>query len=453
MSYEILIQKQKAFFNTGQTRDINFRIENLKKLYQAISDFEDEIESALFDDLGKSKEESFATEVGIVLSDLSYIIKNLKKWAKPKKVKTPLVLFPAKSYEFQEPFGIALILSPWNYPFQLCINPLVGALAAGNTAILKPSSSSPHVASVIQKMIAAIYHEEYVTTVTGPAKEADQLLSLKTDYIFFTGSIPVGKHVMEMAAKNLIPVTLELGGKSPCIIDETVDLKLAAKRIAFGKFINAGQTCIAPDYLLIKDSIKSEFISYFKEAVESFYGTDPLTSNHYPKIINSKHVERLKGLYLNEKVVVGGKFTDEKIEPTLIDQITFDSPIMQEEIFGPLLPMITYDSIDDVLEKFQTIGKPLAFYLFSNNHKLVSKVLNHASFGGATVNDTLMHFVNHHLGFGGVGYSGFGAYHGKKSFMTFSHQKAVVKRGWFDLPLRYHPMTKKKANLLRKFLK
>lgn len=453
MSYENLIQNQRTFFNTGVTKDVHFRIDKLTKLYQAIIEYEDEIESALFEDLGKSKEESFATEVGIVLSDLSYIIKNLKKWAKPKKVKTPLVLFPAKSYEYQEPYGIALILSPWNYPFQLCINPLVGALAAGNTVILKPSSSSPHVAAVIQKMIATIYDESYVTTVTGPAKEADQLLSLKTDYIFFTGSIPVGKHVMEMASKNLIPVTLELGGKSPCIIDETVDLKLAAKRIAFGKFINAGQTCIAPDYLLIKDALKPDFIKYFKAAIESFYGLDPLTADHYPKIINTKHVERLKGLFINETIVAGGKYNDEKIEPTLVDKITFDSPIMQEEIFGPLLPMISYESIDDVLTRFQSMGKPLAFYLFSNDKQLVSKVLNHVSFGGATVNDTLMHFVNHHLGFGGVGHSGFGAYHGKKSFMIFSHQKAVVKRGWFDLPLRYHPLTKKKTKLLRKFLK
>jgi len=453
MDYQTLLDKQKAFYNTHKTKDIKFRLDALKRLYQAIVRNEHHIKEALRKDLGKSHEESFVTEIGVVLSDLSYAIKHLKQWAKPKRVKTPLMLFKGVSYRYFEPYGVTLILSPWNYPFQLCINPLVGALAAGNTAILKPSSSSPHVSQVIHDLIKEAFEDEYVSTVLGSSKEADALLYLPTDYIFFTGSIQVGKHVMEVASQNLIPVTLELGGKSPCIVDETVDLKVTAKRIAFGKLINAGQTCIAPDYLLIKKSLKNEFVTYYKEAVTSFYGENPLVSPHYPKIINEKHVERLKGLMEGETIVLGGKSDGERIEPTLLDNITFNSKVMQEEIFGPILPMITYESIEEVLNLFQGMHKPLAFYLFTNNKKIQKKVLNEAAFGGATINDTLMHFVNHHLGFGGVGYSGFGAYHGKKSFETFSHEKAVIKRGWFELPFRYHPLTPKKEKLLKKFLK
>lgn len=453
MNYQTLLEQQKAFYNTHKTKDIKFRLDALKRLYQAIVRHEVQIKEALNLDLGKSYEESYVTEIGVVLSDLSYAIKHLKSWAKPKKVKTPLMLFRGSSYRYFEPYGVTLILSPWNYPFQLCINPLVGAIAAGNTAILKPSSSSPHVAKIIYDMIKEAFDDEYVFTVLGSSKEADELLYLPTDYIFFTGSITVGKHVMEVASQNLIPLTLELGGKSPCIVDETVDIKIAAKRIAFGKLINAGQTCIAPDYLLIKESQKEDFIKYYQEAVTSFYGENPLKSSNYPKIINERHVERLKGLIEGEDIVLGGKTDGVRIEPTLLNNITFKSKVMQEEIFGPILPMITYNSIDEILTLFQGMHKPLAFYLFTNDKKIQKKVLNEASFGGATVNDTLMHFVNHHLGFGGVGYSGFGAYHGRKSFETFSHEKAVIKRGWFELPFRYHPITTKKEKLLKKFLK
>lgn len=453
MAYETLVQKQKEYFNSGVTRSYNFRVTQLKKLQSAIRTYEKSIAEALYLDLGKSSEEAFTTEIGIVLNELTYTIKNLRKWMKPIRVKTPLMLFPAKSYKYQEPFGVVLVLSPWNYPFQLCLAPLVGALAAGNTVIAKPSSSAPHVATVIKEMLKNTFPEEYVQAVLGSAKEADALLYEKVDYIFFTGSIEVGKHVMEVASQNLTPLTLELGGKSPCIVDETGDIALIAKRVAFGKLINAGQTCIAPDFLLIKEEVKEAFITHFKLAVKSFYGDDPLTNEAYPKIINERHLTRIKGLFAGENVVFGGESSETKIAPTLVDNITFSSKIMQEEIFGPVLPILTYTSIEEVLMKFKTLHKPLALYLFSRDKKTVAKVINDASFGGATINDTIMHFVNHNVSFGGVGYSGFGAYHGVKSFTTFSHEKAVVKRGKFDLPYRYHPLTKQKAKMLRYFLK
>ncbi len=454
MNYTELVAKQKDFYHTQATQSVAYRKEVLGKLKVAIEQHMDDITSALYTDLGKSKEESYFTEIAMVLSEISYALKHLSRWVKPRKVKTPIALFKAKSRIYYEPYGVVLILSPWNYPFQLALNPLVGAIAAGNTVIVKPSSSSPHVADVIAKILSEVFAENYVYTVIGNAAQAEALLYEKVDYIFFTGSIPVGKKVMQIAANNLVPVTLELGGKSPAIIDSNIDLKMVAKRIAFGKLINAGQTCIAPDYVLIKKVDKPVFIEAYKEAVQSFYGQDVLHNDSYPKIISEKHVLRLKGLMENEKIVFGGNSQGSKIEPTILDEITFDSKVMQEEIFGPILPLIDYDSIDEVIQILQKKDKPLALYLFTNNPQVQEKIITSVSFGGGTINDTLMHFVNHHMGFGGVGFSGMGSYHGRHSFETFSHAKSVLNRSLkVDLSMRYHPFTPAKLKLAKRFLK
>ncbi len=454
MDFTSLVNNQKNYFYTGITKTYQHRLEALKSLKAAIKAFEPQIYEALYQDLGKSKEEAFLTEIGLVLSEISYAIKHLKQWMKPKRVTTPLVLFKAKSLIYREPLGTVLILSPWNYPFQLAINPLVGAIAAGNTAIVKPSSSSEKTALVIDQMLSSVFKSEFVFTVLGSASIAEQLLHEKVDHIFFTGSIPVGKKVMQIASNNLTPVTLELGGKSPCIIDSDTNIKLAAKRIAFGKLINAGQTCIAPDYVLIKPELKKEFVEYFKQSVLEFYGANPLEAKNYPKIISKRHVERLMGLTQNEQILLGGKTDGVKIEPTILDHITFDSNVMKEEIFGPILPLIDYNDIDEVIQRLRTKDKPLAFYLFTDNKPLRDKVIDSLSFGGGTVNDTLMHFANHHLGFGGVGYSGMGNYHGIRSFNTFTHEKSVLIRSMkVDLPLRYHPISKTSDSIIRKILK
>lgn len=454
MDYLNLVLTQKTYYNSGITKSYTHRINALKSLKRAIISFEPKIYEALYQDLGKSKEEAFLTEIGLVLSEITYAIKHLKHWMKPKTVKTPLVLFKAKSKIYRDPLGVVLILSPWNYPFQLAINPLVGAIAAGNTAIVKPSSSSEKTAIVIDEMLKSVFEPQYVTAVLGSASSAEQLLHQKVDHIFFTGSIPIGKKVMQIASENLTPITLELGGKSPCIIDSNTNIQMTAKRIAFGKLINAGQTCIAPDYVLIKPELKKDFIQYFEAAVKSFYGTNPLTSPHYPKIISQKHIERLMGLTHNETIVLGGKTDGIRIEPTILDNITFDSKVMQEEIFGPILPLIEYQDIDDVIEILKTKDKPLAFYLFTNDKHIQNKVIDALSFGGGTVNDTLMHFANHHLGFGGVGHSGMGNYHGIRSFSTFTHEKSVLIRSMkIDLFLRYHPISKISDKIIRRILK
>ena len=345
-------------------------------------------------------------------------------------------------------------MSPWNYPFQLAISPLIGVIAAGNTAIIKMSHDSPETSKVIQKMLSEIFPDDYVSVFTGGLEESKALLKLKYDYIFFTGSTAVGKIVMSEASKNLIPVTLELGGKSPAIIDETVDLDLTAKRIAYGKFINAGQTCIAPDYILIKEELKNEFIKQIKNHVESWFGEDPLSHPDYPKIINELNHQRLLSLIENEAVLLGGGFNNDKIEPTILNHITRDSKVMHEEIFGPILPSMTYKNDDELITEIQWFEKPLALYLFTKNKNLEKKIIEELSFGGATINDTLMHFGNKNIPFGGVGSSGMGSYHGYKSFETFSHAKGVVKRSTvIDLDFRYPPYTKKKLGLLKKFIK
>ncbi len=454
MLEQLDIKKQQDFFHSGVTKSPVYRITALKKLKQKIREYEQEIAIALYDDLGKSEFESYMTEIGIVYSEIEYAIKHLKAWSRPIRKKTPFTLFHAKSWIIPEPYGVVLIMSPWNYPFNLSLIPLVGALCAGNTVVLKPASYSQKTSIVIKKMLEDCYPEEYVKVMLGGREENQKLLDFRFDYIFFTGSVHVGKEVMLRASRNLIPVTLELGGKSPCIVTRDTDLKLAAKRIIFGKLVNAGQTCIAPDYVLVDRKVRDGLVAFMKSSIKEFVGDNSLTNPDYPKIINSKQLDRLSILLEEQNIVFGGKIANSKLEPTLIVDCSWKDPIMQEEIFGPILPIIAYDDIDSAIQEIASREKPLALYLFTNDRSLEKKVLNSLSFGGATINDTLMHFATNRLGFGGVGSSGMGRYHGYESFATFSNFRSVVRRSnWIDLPFRYHPYNEKKAKFLKKFLK
>jgi aldehyde dehydrogenase (NAD+) len=453
MDIKNLVHQQREFFYTGTTRKLEYRLRALKTLQKAIIRYETEIETALHDDLGKAGYESYMTEISIVLTEIRLFIKKLNHWAHSKRVSTPLSLFPAISYTVPEPFGVTLIMSPWNYPFQLAITPLVGAIAAGNTAIIKPASYASATSLVISKMVAECFSPEYVTTVLGGRMENATLLEQQFDFIFFTGSTSVGKVVLENASQHLTPVCLELGGKSPCIIDKNINLKLAAKRIAFGKLINAGQSCVAPDYLLIPKASQDDFVRYYQEAVLGFFGPNPLQNSDYPKIITIKHYERLQGLINGENCVIGGTSANQRIAPTVLIDINPKSPIMQEEIFGPILPILNYDSYDDIINLVRSKEKPLALYLFSNDIRIQKHILGQLSFGGATINDTMMHFASPELGFGGVGGSGMGRYHGYQSFQTFSNFKGIVKRSnRIDITLRYHPYSQTKMAILKKIV-
>lgn len=451
-----LVKKQKDFFETNKTKDVNFRIESLSKLYEGIKKYEKQIMEALKKDLNKSEYESYMTEIGVVLSDLSFIKKRIKKWAKDKKVLTPISQFHGRSFIRKEPYGVTLIISPWNYPFLLCIQPLIGAIAAGNCAILKVAEDSINTSKVISDMIEDIFPKEYIAVVNGDKTVSSQLLEQKVDYIFFTGGVTVGKIVMEKAAKNLIPVTLELGGKSPCIVEESANLKLAARRIVFGKLLNSGQTCVAPDYLLIQENIKEEFVKYLKDYITVFYTNEPLKNESYTNIINEKHFDRLVNLIKGEKVIYGGDIDREslKIEPTILDKVALDSTIMKEEIFGPIFPIITFKNIEEAKNIILKREKPLALYLFTTNKNVEKEILNEISFGGGCINDTIIQLATSRMPFGGVGNSGMGSYHGKYSFDTFSHEKSIVKKyNWIDLPIRYMPYDDLKMKLLKIFLK
>lgn len=456
MDISNLVRKQKEFFKTGITKDVNFRVKSLNKLYEVIKKYEAKIEEALKKDLNKSEFESYMTEVGLTLSDLNFIKKRVKRWSKDKRVLTPISQFHAKSFITKEPYGVTLIISPWNYPFLLCIEPLIGAIAAGNCAILKVAEDSKYTSEVIAQIISEAFEDEYIAVVNGDKEVVNQLLDQKLDYIFFTGGPRIGKIIMEKASKNLIPVTLELGGKSPCIVEESADLKIAAKRIVFGKYLNSGQTCVAPDYLLLQNSVKDEFIKYLKECITLFYTNEPLQNESYTNIINEKHFNRLIKLIKGEKVVHGGDIDREnlKIEPTVLDKVTLESPIMQEEIFGPILPIITFDEIEEVEDIILKGEKPLALYLFTKNKKIEKRILQNISFGGGCINDTIIQLATSRMPFGGVGNSGMGSYHGKKSFDTFTHERSIVKKyNWIDLPIRYMPYDDLKMKLLKMFLK
>lgn len=425
---------------------IGFRKETLIKLLNVIITHENEIIEALYDDFKKPAFEAVLTETGYVISELKDTIKNLYKWAKPKKVFPTVLNFPSNDFIYKEPYGKVLIIAPWNYPFQLALCPLISAVAAGNQVVLKPSELTPKTSEIIAKIIKLTFQINHVEVKEGGIEVAQNLLTQRWDYIFFTGSVPVGKIVAKAAAENLTPVTLELGGKNPCIIDETANLKLAAKRIVWGKFINAGQTCIAPDYILIQKDMKSHFLEFMKLEITKAYGKNPELSQDYARIINQKNWLRLVNMIEEDKVIFGGQSDIENcyISPTLIDESSTDTLIMKEEIFGPLLPILSYENdveINNIISKYE---KPLALYIFTENHSFSQKIIQKYSFGGGCINDTMIHFSNKRLPFGGVGQSGIGAYHGSLSFDTFSHKKGIVKKAnWLDLTLRYAPYNDK----------
>lgn len=454
MEIEKLIRQQQEYYDTGRTRSYRFRRKALEKLEQTIIQLQPEIERALKKDLNKSSFESYMAEIGMTLSELRYVKRHLKSWMREKRVPTPAAQFYGKSFIASEPYGVVLVMSPWNYPFMLCIEPLIGVLAAGNCCVLKPSNYSTEVSSVIRKIIQRAFPEKYVAVVEGGREENSRLLEQKFDYIFFTGGVTVGKLVLEKAAVHLTPVTLELGGKSPCIVEKTANLKLAAKRLVFGKFLNAGQTCVAPDYVLVQREVKEEFLRYVVFWIEKMYGKGLEQKESYPKIINEKHFKRLCSLIEQEEIIVGGTRDENtlQIAPTVLDHVKKDAPVMQEEIFGPVLPVLEFASLEEAEQFVRERSKPLALYLFTTDKRVEKRIIKNISYGGGCINDTIIHLATSRLGFGGVGGSGMGSYHGEESFRTFSHQKSIVKKAnWIDIPLRYVPYTSKGEKLLRFF--
>ncbi|MGB6268321.1 MAG: aldehyde dehydrogenase [Olleya sp.] len=450
-----LIQQQKDFFKTRQTLDVSYRKELLNTLLVELIKREDDITEALYKDFKKPEFESVLTETAIVIQDLKHTIKKLKSWAKPKRVFPSLLNFPSSDYLYSEPYGTILVIAPWNYPYQLAITPLVGAIAAGNTVVLKPSELTPNTSALISKIVKLVFKPEHVTVVEGDVDVSTKLLEQTWDYIFFTGSVTVGKIVAKAAAPNLTPITLELGGKNPCIIDDTANITLTAKRIVWGKFVNAGQTCIAPDYILIHQSKKEDFYKAMKTEIKEAYSSTPQQSKDFARIINEKNFERLAKMLENENCIIGGQIDKENlyISPTLIDEPQLDSEVMKDEIFGPILPVISYQNEADLDRVIDSYNKPLSLYVFGTNSAKAKQLMQKYSFGGGCINDTIIHFANHRLPFGGVGNSGIGAYHGQHTFNTFSHKKAVVKKGnWLDLPMRYAPY-KGKLSFIRKVLK
>lgn len=451
-----LIKNQRNYFYSGDTLDINKRISSLKKLKSCIIRYEDKINNSLKKDLGKSRVESFMCETGLVISEINYMIKNIKKFSCEKRVHTPIAQFHSRSFVKPSPYGVVLIMSPWNYPFLLTMSPLTDAIAAGNTVILKPSAYSPNTTEIICEIINRCFDKKYVSVIKGGRSENTCLLNEHFDYIFFTGSQSVGKEVMKHAAGHLTPITLELGGKSPCIVEKSANIKLAAKRIVFGKFLNCGQTCVAPDYIYCDEMVKNELISEIKKQIKIQFGSEPIKNNNYGKIINEKHFKRLLALSDTSKIIYGGGYNQSvlKIEPSVMDNVTFDDAIMQEEIFGPILPILTYKSIDKAICRINSMPHPLALYIFTGNRHIARKVISRCGFGGGCINDTIIHLATSEMGFGGFGESGMGSYHGKDGFNTFSHYKSIVdKKIWPDLPMRYQPYNSLNDRLIHLFLK
>lgn len=451
-----ILEKQRTFFYTGATLSVDYRLHALRRLKACILRHEAEINHALKEDLGKSPFESYMCETGLVLSELTYMIRHVRRFSKEKTVRTPLAQFHSRSFKKPSPYGVTLIMSPWNYPFMLTLEPLVDAIAAGNTAVLKPSAYSPATSAVIEQIVKECFRPEYVAVVTGGRSENTCLLNEHFDYIFFTGSPAVGKEVMRHASDHLTPVTLELGGKSPCIVEKSANLKLAAKRIVFGKYLNCGQTCVAPDYIYCDRTVKDALIQELKQEIVKQFGSAPLDNTDYGKIINEKHFRRIVGLIDQKKTVHGGGINEHslQIEPTILDRVTWNDPVMSEEIFGPVLPVITYDSIDHAIARINAMPHPLALYIFTSDKTLAKKVTTRCGFGGGCINDVVIHLATSEMGFGGFGESGMGSYHGKDGFDTFSHTKSIVdKKNWLDLPMRYQPYQKLYEKLLRMFLK
>ena len=445
MKIDEILESQRRYFRSGATLPVSFRIEMLKKLRNAVEKYENEIGEALRKDLGKSDHEGFMCETGLVKSEISYMIRHTRRFASKHRVYTPLAQFASSSYKKPCPYGNVLIMSPWNYPFLLTIDPLADAIAAGNTAIVKPSAYSPATSAVIAKMLSECFSPEYIAVVTGGRKENVALLDKKFDFVFFTGSQNVGKEVLRHTAETLTPAVLELGGKSPCIVDSTAKLKLAAKRIVFGKYLNCGQTCVAPDYILCHQSVREKLIEEVCTQIKKQYGEDPLTNPDYGKIINEKHFDRICGLLDKDKIVLGGRYSREslQLEPTVMDHVTWEDAVMQEEIFGPIMPILTFDSFDEIYSMLAGKPKPLALYLFSEDKQRIKEVTERCSYGGGCINDTIIHLATSEMGFGGVGESGMGSYHGKDGFEIFSHAKSIVdKKTWMDLPMRYQPYKK-----------
>ncbi|UTM19024.1 aldehyde dehydrogenase [Bacillus paranthracis] len=455
MSVSSIVNKQKEYFYNGHTRSVEVRKNNLKKLYEGVQRFEQEIFQALKLDLNKSVHESFTTEVGYVLKEISFQLKHISSWSKPKRVRTALTHFGSKGKVVPEPYGVTLIIAPWNYPFQLAIAPLVGALAAGNTIVLKPSELTPNVSKVITRMLEELFQEELVAVVEGGVEESTALLKEPFDYIFFTGSVGVGKVVMEAAAKQLTPLTLELGGKSPCIVHKDAKIDVTARRIVWGKFLNAGQTCVAPDYMYVHASVKEQLIEALRHEIEKQYGKEPLHNYNYVRIVSERHFERLCTFLKDGKTVIGGNYKKETlhIEPTVLTNVTWESAVMEDEIFGPILPIIEYDNIEDVIDTIQQHPKPLALYVFSEDKGVQKKVTSNISYGGGCINDVVYHLATPYLPFGGVGSSGLGSYHGEESFRTFSHYKSILAQSTaFDMKIRYSS-TKSALKFIRKLLK
>ncbi len=455
MDISSIVRQQRQFWQQGSPQNVDFRIQQLKLLQQLITENGEAILQALGADLRKPALESYGAEISLVLGEIKYTLQHLHQWVKPQSVSTPLSLLPGSSQIVSQPLGVVLIISPWNYPFQLLIAPLVGAIAAGNCTVLKPSEIAAHTSQLIAELIPKYFRPEYIAVVEGDKTATQALLAEKFDHIFFTGSTAIGKIIMAKAAETLTPVTLELGGKSPCIVDRDIDLEVTARRIVWGKFINAGQTCVAPDYLLVQREIKSALLAKIQDCIQEFYGADPAASDDYCRIINDFHWQRLTGLLRAGRIAIGGQVDqgDRYIAPTVIDQITWDDPVMQEEIFGPILPVLEYETLEEAIEQINTQAPPLALYLFSDDHRHQQQVITQTKSGGVCLNDTILHLASPELPFGGVGSSGLGSYHGKASFTTFSHQKSILTKSRFlDMQFRYPPYTEAKLKLLKFFL-
>ncbi|MDB4178650.1 aldehyde dehydrogenase [Flavobacteriaceae bacterium] len=457
MEAKLILETQRTYFKTRATRDVGMLKKLLTKLRSEILAKEDAIYEAVYKDLRKSKFEAYFSEIGVVVSEIDSTLKHIDSWSKPKKIRAAGLNFPSRDYIYSEPYGTVLIIAPWNYPFQLAVAPLIAAIAAGNTVVLKPSEHTTHTSQLIEDILSAVFIPEHVKVVQGGIPETTFLLKERWDYIFFTGSVAVGKIVAKAAAPYLTPVTLELGGKNPCIVDNSMSTQLIAKRLVWGKFVNAGQTCIAPDYLLVHSSIKAQLISDLKTEIVKAYGENPQTSSDYPRIVNAPHLSRLTSMLTDSNVIFGGTYdvSDSYLAPTLIDEPSLDSEVMKDEIFGPILPILSYDTESDIDSVLSQYEKPLGFYVFSNDNSFYKKMIETYSFGGGTINDTMVQFGNSRLPFGGVGESGIGAYHGRLGFDTFSHKKGIViKANWIDIPLRYAPYKNKleKLKLLFKFL-
>jgi len=457
MNIHETVQAQRAYFSTGATLPVSFRLEMLRKLRDAVDRRERDLADALSADLGKSAYESFMCEIGLARTEITYMLRHTRRLAGERTVRTPLAQFAARSFRKPSPYGNTLIMSPWNYPVLLTLDPLADAIAAGNTAVVKPSAYAPAASALLAEIIGDCFPAEYVAAVTGGRRENAALLEEKFDFIFFTGSQEVGKEVLRRAAEHLTPAVLELGGKSPCIVDETARLPLAARRIVFGKYLNCGQTCVAPDYILCHSSVKDRLVDALREEIRRQYGAEPLNNPAYGRIVNEKHFQRLLGLIDPDKVAAGGQSRPEtlQIAPTILDRVAGDDPVMQEEIFGPILPVLTYDRFEDLYAALADRAKPLALYLFSQDRARVREAMSRFRFGGGCVNDVVIHLASSELGFGGVGESGMGAYHGRAGFEAFSHTKSIVdKKTWVDLPMRYQPYQEGRyGKLVRLFLR